>query len=281
MKLEQSSSEILNHYINFVSEIQSILPNNYVVGVADREKYLYLMLGDIIKIQPNISVGSQILKDDAIYIAIQKEEIVESTIPESVYGFPLKVRAVPIKDSDGNVIGGFSLAMNIENREELLNATNLIGISTDQAFNSVEKLSTLAGKLANHQSILRNLSKEIETSISETKNIIEFIQGISKTTKILSFNAAIESSKAGEAGRGFSVVSSEMRKMAENTGSSAKNIELVLENIKAKIFEISKEIDKTANISEQQEDIAEEISSIINELVSSTEILNKSASKYN
>ncbi|OOM73659.1 methyl-accepting chemotaxis protein McpA [Clostridium puniceum] len=171
--------------------------------------------------------------------------------------------------------------MNIENREELLNATNLIGISTDQAFNSVEKLSTLAGKLANHQSILRNLSKEIETSISETKNIIEFIQGISKTTKILSFNAAIESSKAGEAGRGFSVVSSEMRKMAENTGSSAKNIELVLENIKAKIFEISKEIDKTANISEQQEDIAEEISSIINELVSSTEILNKSASKYN
>lgn len=269
MRQKQWTLEILNHYIDFVSEIQGLLPNSYMVGVADREKYLYLMAGDIIKIPVNISVGSKILDDDVIYIAMQKEEIIEAKIPESVYGISLKARALPIKDLDGKVIGGLGLAMNLENGEELLNIANSIGTSTEQALDSVEKFSTLSGKLANQQVILKNLSKEIEISISETKKIIEFIKEISKTTKILSFNAAIESSKVGEVGRGFSVVSSEMRKMAENTASSAKNIELVLESIEAKIFKISKEIDKTTDISEQQESVTKEIYSIINEVASS------------
>ena len=62
----------------------------------------------------------------------------------------------------------------------------------------------------------------------EVGQIIGTIRGIAKQTHILALNAAIEASRAGEHGRGFSVVAEEIRKLAGEAGESAERIDLLI-----------------------------------------------------
>lgn len=71
------------------------------------------------------------------------------------------------------------------------------------------------------------LSKEFE-KINEATNIIS---KISKQTNLLSLNASIEAERAGEHGRGFGVVAENIRKLAEQSDESTKNINGIINKL--------------------------------------------------
>ncbi|MFA9398686.1 MAG: methyl-accepting chemotaxis protein [Clostridiaceae bacterium] len=61
--------------------------------------------------------------------------------------------------------------------------------------------------------------------------ILETVDNISRQTHLLSLNASIEAASAGESGRGFSVVASEIRKLSESSNEAVSEISELLDNI--------------------------------------------------
>lgn len=87
----------------------------------------------------------------------------------------------------------------------------------EKTVTGMERIQEAVGQSAER---IRNL-EQLSSQIGE---ITQVISGIADQTNLLALNAAIEAARAGEHGRGFAVVAEEVRKLAERSSSSAREI---------------------------------------------------------
>lgn len=89
--------------------------------------------------------------------------------------------------------------------------------------------------------------KELSTNTSEIGAIINVITEIAEQTNLLALNAAIESARAGEHGKGFSVVANEVKKLAQASRESAKQISNIITNIQNDTVHIIEKMNDNTN----------------------------------
>ncbi|QGU96823.1 chemotaxis protein [Clostridium bovifaecis] len=109
--------------------------------------------------------------------------------------------------------------------------------------------------------------------------MLKFVGNVARQTNLLGLNAAIESSRAGEYGKGFSVVAKEIRKLSNSSNESIRQIDTTLKSIRTSVNDIWDKINSSNEIFEQQAGSIEEVTGAIQSLYSTAEILKEIASK--
>ena len=139
------------------------------------------------------------------------------------------------------------------------NSTQVVAIedsnkSFDEAANTLQYINSMATERCRSAEEMHDFVADGDEKITSTANmlslitqqlgeihdVVTIINNVANQTNLLSMNAAIESAHAGEAGRGFSVVAEEIRKLAEETAKNAKRIKTVVNNIVSSVSEANK-----------------------------------------
>lgn len=153
-----------------------------------------------------------------------------------------------------------------ENIKHLSDASISVSSSIKEGLTIVENLerkTTENGKASGivYESILK--TNESSAKIGEASMLIA---SIADQTNLLALNAAIEAARAGEHGRGFAVVADEIRKLAEQSTRSTKEIDAIVLNLKEDAHRAVLKMQEAGAIVKEQEESVEKTRAKFNEI---------------
>lgn len=142
-----------------------------------------------------------------------------------------------------------------------INARNAVEVNQRavSAGDEVEKSNQRMQELVKAMTEIRDSSREIE-------KIIKVIEDIAFQTNILSLNASVEAARAGDAGRGFSVVADEVRNLASKSSAASKNTSALIANSLRAVENGVKIADETAQSLQHVVKNVTDVTAMVNEI---------------
>lgn len=122
---------------------------------------------------------------------------------------------------------------------------------------NLSDLSSNIHKIDDSSKISREHFNTLLASTMEISTALQIIDNVSSQTNLLSLNASIEAARAGEAGRGFSVVASEIKNLAEQSSESAKYINEVIAKVNANTADSLSSINDTEQLTKESLEMLE------------------------
>ncbi|MCK6544676.1 methyl-accepting chemotaxis protein [Myxococcota bacterium] len=113
---------------------------------------------------------------------------------------------------------------------------------------TMRRIATSVGSTQTAVQTLSQGSKEIGV-------IVDQIEAVARQTNLLALNATIEAARAGDAGRGFGVVASEVKELARQTARATEDIRKRIKALQKEMDQISASMAETARVVEQGREI--------------------------
>jgi len=175
------------------------------------------------------------------------------------------LKAAEVMVADAEETSGRSMAVASASEQTSANVQAVAGASEELSSSIAEigrqisEASTLIGAAVEQARLTDHDVRSLADSASKVGTIVAMIQAIAEQTNLLALNATIEAARAGEAGRGFAVVASEVKALASQTAKATQDIEAQMGTIQGAT---QQSVEKIADISRRIADLDHITSSI-------------------
>ncbi|AKG36764.1 histidine kinase N-terminal domain-containing protein [Paenibacillus durus] len=226
---------------NVLDLIQHTYAEDAALVLADTDKVLAYLPGKTVDLKIPVGASVENFKGTVSYTAMETKKVQREERGAQNFGVPYISTAVPIMEDD-QVIGVMaSLTSNNRNiklqegAQELSSLVEEMTATSEEVTRSAEGTTERLDQLAEHTLTMLN---EIESSFQ----ILTSVKHIADQSHLLGLNAAIEAARAGDEGRGFGVVATEIRKLGATSGDLANHIHEQMEAMKQSITQMNQSV---------------------------------------
>jgi len=147
--------------------------------------------------------------------------------------------------------------------------------SIEEIARSASTAADTAGTAVSATATAKTAIATLDTSSTEIGNIVKVITTIAEQTNLLALNATIEAARAGEAGKGFAVVASEVKDLANGTGAATGDIVTQVAAIQADVTRAMDAITQISTVIAQVNDHQTAIASAVEQQSATTSEINR------
>lgn len=260
-------------YLNAISsgDFTSEIPDKYshakdelgemAGAVKTMQRSIKEMIGKIAHTSEQLAVASQQLTSTSEQSATAANEVAK-TIEEIAKGANDQA-----KDTEKGAVTAAELSEIIEedlkDMMEINKKIDRLKILKDEGVDAIRQLTSNTHESNEAIKSIHAVILQTNESVERIGTATKIINSIAAQTNLLALNAAIEAARAGESGKGFAVVADEIRKLAEQSTSSVKEIDEVIQSLQ--------------NNSRDAVTVMENVAQVINEQVKH---VSKSDDKY-
>jgi len=180
-------------------------------------------------------------------------------------GSKIKITSSDIYSSSESILKSISEISEANNKliksvENIKSKADIFKKNYAENHRMIKQISDNSTVIIKHTDDMKAHFESLQSSFEKMKEIIAGIYEISDQTNMLAFNASIEAARAGEAGKSFSVVAEEIRKLSDTTKNLLSSINEIFNSIYENSKNSSESVNSTVNL---VKDITNSINTIL------------------
>jgi len=169
-----------------------------------------------------------------------------------------------------------SLLNNIDNvskdatrsAEATEDTTKAVQWGTEAMSKTISAVTIIDKSLTGTSSVVKELRKHS----NRIDAVVDIINSIASRVNVLALNAAIEATKAGQYGKGFSIVASEIRKLAKNTATATKEVAELVTAVKTDIIRMERTMSEGIEKVKQSSDLTDNTMKVLGDIQDRVEV---------
>ena len=161
------------------------------------------------------------------------------------------------------------------NVQSVASATEELSSSVNEIGRQVQESARMATDAVGQARATNERVSELTKAAARIGDVVELINTIAEQTNLLALNATIEAARAGEAGRGFAVVASEVKALAEQTSKATGEIGQQITGMQAATQESVSAIKEISGTIERLSEISSTIAAAVEEQGAATQEISR------